>query len=184
MKFYKKWPNLTTVLFWQESPSVAVGTQEKKIKLHSKNLITWIPYITKDVHFLLCQEDGSTSGSWRGPSYTVNGHGNDFNLLFETGEEGDIKVFVEYEKHPEGNFGFLNIFSSKRNNCQERKRRSWSHNILAKSTSSHTLMPVISWKKISRLQLQWLVFLWKLLVLLLLCCEGILCHCIIYRNFL
>ena len=56
------------------------------------------------MHFLLCQEDGSTSGSWRGPSYTVNGHGNDFNLRFETGEEGDIKVFAEYEKHPEGNF--------------------------------------------------------------------------------
>ena len=42
----------------------------------------------------LCQEDGSTSGRWRGPSYTVEGLGNDFQLLLEKGEENDINVFI------------------------------------------------------------------------------------------
>ena len=73
---------------------VSVGTQGEEMKLHSKNLFTWIPHITKDVHFLICQEDGSTSGRWRGPSYTVEGLGNDFQLLLEKGEENDINVFI------------------------------------------------------------------------------------------
>ena len=94
--------------FYWYPVSVSVGTQGEEMKLHSKNLFTWIPQITKDVHFLICQEDGSTSGSWRGPSYTVEGLGNDFQLLLVKGEENDIKVFIEYEKHHEGNFRFLN----------------------------------------------------------------------------
>merc|ERR1719158_129296 len=36
-----------------------------------------------------------------GDRHTLEGLGNDFQLLLEKGEENDIKVFIEYEKHQE-----------------------------------------------------------------------------------
>ena len=75
----------------------------KPIRLNSKGLIPWIPKITKDVHFLLCIQDGSHDGRWEGKSYTVKGHGNDFILKLEQGDDKEIMVFVEYTKQHEGN---------------------------------------------------------------------------------
>jgi len=74
----------------------------KPIRLNSKGLIPWIPKITKDVHFLICIQDGKDDGRWEGKSYTVKGHGNDFILKLEQGDDKEIMVFVEYTKQHEG----------------------------------------------------------------------------------
>ena len=81
---------------------VAKDTRQE-IRLNSKSLIPRIPHITKDIHFLLCIEDGEVGGKWKGKSYTVRGHGNDFTLELEQAGNKEIKVFIEYMKHQEGN---------------------------------------------------------------------------------
>ena len=65
----------------------------QEIRLNSKGLIPWIPHITTDVHFLLCIENGEDDGRWKGKSYTVKGHGNDFTLILEQAGN-EIKVLV------------------------------------------------------------------------------------------
>jgi len=78
------------------------GESSQEIRLNSKGLIPWIPHITKNIHFLLCFENGKDEGRWKGKSYSVKGHGNDFTLILEQADNNKIKVFVEYMKHQEG----------------------------------------------------------------------------------
>ena len=84
---------------------IPAKSHSPEIKLQSKQLIPWIPHITKYVHFLLCLKDGSVSGRWEGESFTVEGLGNEFSLVLEQREGEDIKIQVEHPVHEEGRAG-------------------------------------------------------------------------------
>ena len=80
---------------------VPANSKDKYVELLPKG---FFQNVNKTVHFLLCREDGSGTGVWKGSSYTVDNLGNDFKLLIEKEEGGDFKVLVEYEEHQEGKY--------------------------------------------------------------------------------
>ena len=75
------------------------GKKKQELGLKSKGPLE---FIRQNVHFLICFKYEDTL-RWEGKSYTVEGLGNNFSLHLKQDDGGEVRVFVEYKKHHEGN---------------------------------------------------------------------------------